>query len=107
MNKKLRFSLLSMLVMLCGTMFGAEVTDVLDNAKIGVSGTSYTETPNITVTSNAVYFAQSAGGNESIQLRSNKNNSATFSGGGRSPPFILLKWREKAAKTNRTRGFPE
>ena len=84
MFKTLRFSLLSMLVMLCGTVMADEVTDVLNNSAIGVTGTTYKETSDISVTSDAVYAAQSAGGNESIQLRSNNNNSgivSTKSGG--------------------------
>lgn len=60
------------------------VFDKLNRATTGVEGTSYEEWSGKTVTSEAVYAGQSAGGNESIQLRSNSNNSGivtTASGG--------------------------
>ncbi len=62
----------------------AEVTDVLNRELTGVTGTSYTEWSDKTSNSDAVYAGQSAGGNESIQLRSNNSNSGiitTASGG--------------------------
>ncbi|MBR6877837.1 MAG: chitobiase/beta-hexosaminidase C-terminal domain-containing protein [Bacteroidales bacterium] len=61
-----------------------EVTDVLNRELTGVSGTTYTSWSDKTSNSDAVYAGQSAGGNESIQLRSNNNNSGiitTASGG--------------------------
>lgn len=61
-----------------------EVTDVLTREITGVTGTSYTEWSEKTAISNAVYAGQSAGGNESIQLRSKDSNSGvitTVSGG--------------------------
>ena len=56
------------------------VTDTLTRATTGVSGTSYTSWSGKSVTSDAVYAGQSAGptsgnGANSIQLRSNNNNS--------------------------------
>lgn len=61
------------------------VTDVLNRATTGVTGTSYTEWSGKTATSDAVYAGQSAGGNSSIQLRSNNSNSGivTTASGGR------------------------
>lgn len=64
-----------------------DATDTLNNALIGISGTSYTAWSNKQSNSSAVYAGQSAGGtndNPSIQLRSNNNNSGivtTVSGG--------------------------
>lgn len=67
-----------------GTAWGEDVTDDLNLEFTGVTGTSYTAWSGKTATSDAVYAGQSAGGNESIQLRSNNNNSGivtTTSGG--------------------------
>ena len=61
-----------------------EVTDVLNRALTGVTNTSYASWEDKTSVSTAVYAGQSAGGNESIQLRSTNNNSGiitTASGG--------------------------
>ena len=61
-----------------------EAVDVLNRALTGVTGTSYTSWSGKTSVSEAVYAGQSAGGNESIQLRSNNSNSGivtTTSGG--------------------------
>lgn len=71
----------------------AEVTDVLTRATTGVTGTSYSAWSNKTVTSSAVYAGQSAGGNESIQLRSNNSNSGivTTSTGGKITK-ITVDW---------------
>ena len=73
-----------MLAVALGAQAG-DVTDVLDNAWTGVSGTSYTAVTDLDGSvSEAVYSVQCAGGNSSIQLRSNNNNSGivtTTSGG--------------------------
>lgn len=61
-----------------------EVVDVLNRALTEVEGTSYASWNGKTSISDAVYAGQSAGGNESIQLRSNNSNSGivtTTSGG--------------------------
>lgn len=60
------------------------VTDVLNLALTGVTGTSYTVWSGKTSVSSAVYAGNSAGDKNSIQLRSNNNNSGvitTASGG--------------------------
>lgn len=60
------------------------VTDVLNRELTGVSGNSYTAWSGKTSNSTAVWAGNSAGGNSSIQLRSNNNNSGiitTESGG--------------------------
>ena len=79
----------------------AAVTDVLNNTLTGVSGSTYTAWTNKTSNSSAVYAGNSAGGNESIQLRSNNNNSGivtTASGGNVSK--IVVDWN---AGTNSAR----
>ena len=84
MRKNLRFILLTLLCAVFTSAWAEEVTDVLDRALTGVTGTSYVEWSGKTATSDAVYAGQSAGGNSSIQLRSNNNNSGiitTASGG--------------------------
>ncbi len=62
-----------------------EVTDVMNQTWTGVSGSSYTQVTGLEGSaSDAVYTVQCAGGNSSIQLRSNNNNSgivSTTSGG--------------------------
>ncbi|MBR4951576.1 MAG: BACON domain-containing protein [Alistipes sp.] len=60
------------------------VTDTLTRATTGITGTNYASWNGKTGESGAVYAGQSAGGNESIQLRSNNSNSGivtTASGG--------------------------
>ena len=72
------------------------VTDVLDQSVTGVTGTNYTEFSGKTVSSDAVYAGQCAGGNESIQLRSNNSNSGvvtTASGG--TAKKVVVKWNSK------------
>ena len=63
---------------------GSDITDVLDNAFTGISGTTYTEWTN-TGSSGAVYKGQSAGKDGTIQLRSNNSNSGivTSTSGGK------------------------
>ena len=59
-------------------------TDTLTRATTGITGTSYTTWTGKKGDSGAVYAGQSAGDNESIQLRSNNSNSGivtTTSGG--------------------------
>ena len=62
----------------------AIVTDVLNNAYTGISGNVYSDWSLDAPTSSAHYVGQSAGDKETIQLRSNNNNSGivtTVSGG--------------------------
>lgn len=85
-NFRLRATLF--VAMLCAAFTGAWAetkTDVLNQLWTGVSGTNYKEVSNLEGSaSDAVYKAQCAGGNSSIQLRSNSSNSgvvSTTSGG--------------------------
>jgi len=77
----------------------ASIEDVLNRASTGVEGTSYASWENVTATSSAVYAGQSAGGNSSIQLRSNKSNSGivtTTSGG--TLKKVAVEWNENTAE---------
>ena len=60
------------------------VTDTLNNATTGISGTQYNDWSAEVESSSALYVGNSAGGNSSIQLRTDKSNAgivATSSGG--------------------------
>ena len=74
------------------------VTDVLTRESTGVTGTSYVSWQGVTSNSDAVYAGQSAGGNNSIQLRSNNNNSGiitTASGG--TVTMISVIWNSNTS----------
>ena len=75
-----------------------EVVDVLNRALTGVTSTSYSEWSGKTVTSTAVYAGQSAGGNESIQLRSNNSNSGivTTTSGGKVKK-VVVEWNSNTS----------
>jgi hypothetical protein len=75
-----------------------EITDHLDREFTGVTGTTYSSWEGKTSLSDAVYAGQSAGGNESIQLRSNNSNSGiiTTSSGG-TVALITVNWNENTA----------
>ena len=70
-----------MSILAIGVGWADEVTDVLTQATTGVTGTSYTSWSGKTLNSAAVYAGQSAGGNNSIQLRSNNSNSGIITTG--------------------------
>lgn len=65
--------------------------DVLTRTLTGITGTSYSSWSGKEGTSGAVYAGQSAGGNDSIQLRSNNNNSGivTTSTGGTARKVVV------------------
>ena len=68
---------------------------MLNQSVTGVTGTTYTDFIDKSVTSDAVYAGQCAGDHESIQLRSNSNNSGvitTTSGG--TVKKIVVVWNE-------------
>ena len=74
------------------------VTDTLNREKTGISGTNYSSWSEKTDKSSAVYAGQSAGGNDSIQLRSSNSNSgivATTSGGQLSKVSVV--WNSETA----------
>lgn len=72
----------------------SEVTDVLNRALTGITGTNYSSWSGKTSNSDAVWAGQSAGGKEAIQLRSNYNNSGiitTASGG--TVTKVVVTWQ--------------
>lgn len=77
---------------------GDTKTDVLNREFTGITGTTYTEWSGKTSNSDAVYAGQSAGSNESIQLRSNNNNSGvvTTNSGGKVKK-IIVTWNSNTA----------
>ena len=75
-----------------------EVVDILNRELTGVTGTSYTSWSDKTSVSDAVYAGQSAGGNESIQLRSNNSNSGivTTTSGGLAKK-VVVTWNSNTS----------
>jgi hypothetical protein len=73
-------------------------TDELTLATTGVSGTSYTAWSDKTDKSGAVYAGNSAGGNESIQLRAKDNSGivTTTTGTGKVSK-VTLTWNSNTA----------
>jgi len=73
------------------------VTDNLNRAFTGVTGTSYSSWSGKTGTSGAVYAGQSAGDNDAIQLRSKNNNSGviTTTSGGKATKVAVV-WSNTA-----------
>ena len=80
------------------TVASDEVVDVLNRALTGITGTTYSSWSGKTSTSTAVYAGQSAGGNESIQLRSSNNNSGivTTTSGGFAKK-VVVTWNSNTA----------
>ena len=81
-----------------GNAWGSDVTDVLSQTWTGVTGTSYTNWTGKKATSSAVYAGNSAGGNESIQLRSSNSNSGvvTTTSGGKAKKVTVV-WNNNTA----------
>ena len=80
----------------------SEVTDVLNRALTGITGTNYSSWSGKTSNSDAVWAGQSAGGNDAIQLRSSNNNSGiitTASGG--TVTKVVVTW-QSATQSGRT-----
>ena len=72
-------------------------TDVLNRATTGVTGTSYSDWSEKTVTSDAVYAGNSAGGNESIQLRSKDNSGIVTTTSGGKVKKVTVAWNNNTA----------
>ena len=86
--------LVTLLAMIVSVGAWAEnVTDVLNQTFTEITETSYTEFSGKTGTSGAVYAGNCAGGNSSIQLRSNNSNSGivTTTSGGKVKK-ITVEW---------------
>ena len=75
-----------------------EVNDALNRATTGVTGTEYSSWSNKKASSDAIYAGNSAGGNSSIQLRSNNSNSGvvTTSSGGKAKKVTVV-WNSNTA----------
>lgn len=90
---------------LCATSAWAD--DVLTRETTGVSGTSYVAWT-ATGTSGAEYAGNSAGGNDSIQLRSDKNTSGIVmtKSAGSDVASVTVQWNDNtvAARTNQIYG---
>ena len=98
-----KFTYLKTMLLLCALIVGSSawagtVDDVLNQEWTGVSGTSYKDWSGKAGTSGAVYAGNSAGGNSSIQLRSNNNNSGvvTTTSGGKAKK-IVVEWNSNTA----------
>ena len=76
------------------------VVDTLNQALTGATGTTYSDWSKKEGASGAIYAGNSAGGNDSIQLRSNNSNSGiiTTSSGGKAAK-VTVSWN-----TNTTTG---
>ncbi len=72
--------------------------DVLNRALTGITTTSYSNWSGKTVTSDAVYAGQSAGGNDAIQLRSSNSNSGiiTTKSGGKVKK-VVVEWQSSTS----------
>jgi hypothetical protein len=104
MKKLLTFLLTALLAF--GVGWAGEVTDVLNRALTGVSGTSYVAWSGKTSNSDAVYAGNSAGGNDAIQLRSSNSNSGviTTASGGKVKS-ITVEWESNTASGRTLRVF--
>ena len=80
----------------------SSATDTLNRALTGVTSgsTSYSSWSNKASVSSAVYAGNSAGGNDSIQLRSNNNTSGivTTASGGKATK-ITVEWQSSTANS--------
>ena len=88
MKKFLTFFLTALLTFSVGW---AAVTDVLDRAFTGVTGTSYSSWSG-EGTSGAVYAGNSAGGNSSIQLRSTNASAIVTTASGGKVKSVTVVW---------------
>ncbi|MBR4905327.1 MAG: hypothetical protein IKZ44_00555 [Clostridia bacterium] len=103
-QKKLLALLLAvcMVLALLPSFAAAETTgieDVLTRATTGVTGTTYKDWTYTSEKSGVTYAGQSAGGNDSIQLRSKNSNSGivtTVSGGKATK--IVVKWNKNTTE---------
>ena len=78
------------------------VSDVINYDSIGVEGTTYTDWSGKSGTSGAVYAGQSAGGNEAIQLRSDKNSAGiiTTTSAGKLAK-VIVSWNSNTANSRK------
>ena len=101
MKRRFTILLAAAFLLMSGLAWGqarTTVTDQLTRESTGVTSTSYASWSGVTSNSSAVYAGQSAGGNNSIQLRSNNNNSGiitTTSGG--TVMNVMVTWHSATA----------
>ena len=101
MKKLFTLTIMALVLMMTNLAWGqtrTTVTDQLTRESTGVTGSNYTSWSGVTSNSDAVYAGQSAGGNESIQLRSSNNNSGiitTTSGG--TVTNVTVTWNASTA----------
>lgn len=79
---------------------GNGAVDTLNRELTGVTGTNYTDWEDITVSSGVVYAGQSAGGNNSIQLRTKNNNSGIVVTSNETAHFatkVTVSWNNNTA----------
>lgn len=95
--KKFLLSFLCFLLAVAGG-YAEEVTDVLNRATTGITGTTYSIWSGKELTSAAVYAGQSAGGNESIQLRSTSPSGIITTQSGGKVKKIVIVWNSNTSQ---------
>ena len=81
-------------------------TDTLTRAETGVTGTFYNDWTYASTTSGAAYKGNSAGGNSSIQLRSDNNNSGIVTtASNKNARSITVSWNSHTTSGNQLRVF--
>lgn len=95
--KKFLLSFLCFLLAVAGG-YAVEVKDVLNRTTTGITNTTYASWTAKGLNSAAVYVGQSAGGNSSIQLRSDKSTSGiiTNTSGGKVMK-IVVEWNSSTS----------
>ena len=81
----------------CGEKEPTTKTDVLTRAITSVSGSNYAAWSNKSVSTEAVYAGNSAGGNDSIQLRSNNNSGIITTTSGGQAKKISVEWNSNTS----------
>ena len=99
MKKFLTFFLTALLTFSVG--WAATVTDVLDRAFTGITGTSYTDWSGKTSNSDAVYAGNSAGGSSSIQLRATNPSGIVSTTSGGKVRRVIVEWNNNATAAGR------
>lgn len=80
-----------------GYKYETNPTDSLNFSNIGISGTSYTDWSNKSFDSLAKYVGNSAGSNDSIQLRSSSNSGIVQTTTGGKVKKITVSWNSNTA----------
>ena len=84
-TKKLNWLIMSMMLMVSGSAWAGDVTDIITAADLAATSSNYTDFKNVSFVSDAIYAGQTAKTNDGgIQMRSKNSNSgivSTTSGG--------------------------